>query len=248
MQLFLALAIVLFALAASTVGIKLLLLARRTRQLPEFLVGLGCALIGLLGYPLAMGSGFGRGAVSAVHLGVWGAGVVLMDAGLACLYAFNAHVFRPGSRWAIGLVALLTAANAVSGIGALSAMRGAPPDALSFQVTAGWIVVGQISSGVGFAWVGIEAWLQLAMARRRQALGMADGVVGNRFLAWVIFAISALGMNAVNSAALVAGVSSVDSVPVQAAMSVLGLTASACMYLAFLPAPKFRRWFGTQAA
>src|SRR5262249_12632564 len=115
MQIFLALAIVIFALAASTVGIKLLLLARRTRQLPEFLVGLGCALVGLLGYPLAMCSGFGRGPVSAVHLGVWAVGVVLMDAGLASIYAFNAHVFRPGKPWARGLVVLLTLGNVAAG-------------------------------------------------------------------------------------------------------------------------------------
>jgi uncharacterized membrane protein len=247
MQIFLALAIVIFALAASVVGLKLLALARRTQQLPEFLVGLGCSLIGLLGYPLAMCSGFGRGAVSAVHLSVWGIGVILMNAGLACLYAFTAHVFRPRTAWARVLVVLLTTINCAAGLGSLSAMRAAPPDALSFQVTAGWTVFGQISSGVGFAWIGIEAWLQLAMARRREALGLADALVGTRFLAWVIFAISALGMNAVNTAALLAGVSSVDSVPVQAAMAVLGLTASACMYLAFLPAPTFRRWFGRAA-
>ena len=62
MQLFLGIALLTFVLAASVVGLRLLALARRTRQLPELLVGVGFSLIGLLGYPLAMLSGFGRGS------------------------------------------------------------------------------------------------------------------------------------------------------------------------------------------
>jgi hypothetical protein len=242
MQLFLAAAIGIFVFAASVVGIRLLGLARRTGALPELLVGVGFSLIGLLGYPLAMLSGFGRGAVSEVNIGMWMAGMVLMNAGLTCLYAFTARVFRAEQGWAWALVALLTLANVGSASGSWRAITAASPEALSYQVTAFWSVVGQISSGAGFAWIGIESWLEFSMARKRQVLGLADPVVTNRFLLFVLFAVSALGMNLSNSCALAAGVSAVESVPVQASMSVLGLSASACMYLAFLPAPAYRRW------
>lgn len=67
-------------------------------------------------------------------------------------------------------------------------------------------------------------------------------MVANRFLLWMLFSASTLGMNLANSCALVAGVSSVESAPVQAAMALLGLSASACMYLAFLPPAAYRRW------
>lgn len=242
MQLFLAVAILTFVLAASLVGLRLLALARRTRQLPELLVGAGFSLIGLLGYPLAMLSGFGRGTVADLHVGVWLAGILLMNAGLACLYVFTARVFRPGSAFALGLAALLTAASLASGLGTLAALRAAAPEALSFSVAPLSTMLGQLASGGGFAWIGVESWLQLRMARRRQSLGLSDPVVANRFLLWVLFSASTLGMNLANSCALAAGISAVESVPVQAAMTGLGLSASSCMYLAFLPPPAYRRW------
>ena len=242
MQLFLAAAIGIFVLAASIVGVHLLLLARRTGQLPELLVGLGFSLIGLLGYPLAMISGFGRGEVSGVNLPMWAAGMMIMNAGLTCLYAFTARVFRSGQAWAWVAVAVLTAGNVGAGSGSWQALAAAPPDALSYHVTAFWSAVGQITSGLGFAWIGLESWLQFAMSRKRRALGLADAVVTNRFLLFVLFAVSAMGMNVSNSLALAAGVSAVESVPVQASMAILGLAASACMYLAFVPAPFYRRW------
>jgi hypothetical protein len=248
MQLFLAAAIAIFVLAASVVGVHLLLLARRTGQLPELLVGGGFALIGLLGYPLAMLSGFGRGAVSEVNLGMWVSGMLIMNAGLTCLYAFTARVFRSGQAWAWVAVVLLTLGNAGAGIGSWRALDAAPPDALSYHVTALTTALGQTTSGLGFAWIGLESWLQFAMSRRRRALGLADAVVTNRFLLFVLFALAAMGMNVANSLALAAGVSAVENVPVQASMAILGLAASACMYLAFVPAPFYRRWIERREA
>jgi hypothetical protein len=248
MQLLLGIALLTFVLAASVVGLRLLGLARRTRQLPELLVGVGFSLIGLLGYPLAMLSGFGRGAVSEVHVPVWITGVLLMDAGLACLYAFTARVFRAGRAWAAGFAGLLAAASVASALGTCFALLAAPPEALSFRVAPHWAALGQLASSGGFGWIGVESWLQLRMARRRQSLGLSDPVVANRFLLWVLFAASTLGMNVANSCALAAGVSAVESVTVQAAMAVLGLAASTCMYLAFLPPAAYLRWLAARGA
>jgi hypothetical protein len=242
MQLLLGVALLTFVLATSVVGVRLLALARRSRQLPELLIGAGFTLVGLLGYPLAMASGFGRGTVAEVQLGLWLAGILLMHAGLACLWVFTARVFRPERAWALAFAALLVALGLASAFGSLTALLAAPGDALSYRVAPRWTALGQLSSGGGFAWIGVEAWLQLGMARRRQALGLADPVVANRFLLWMLFSASTLGMNLANSCALVAGVSSVESAPVQAAMALLGLCASACMYLAFLPPAAYRRW------
>jgi hypothetical protein len=86
------------------------------------------------------------------------------------------------------------------------------------------------------------------MAQRRRKLGLSDPVVANRFLLWVMFSLCTTGMNVANSAALAAGVSAIESVPVQLAMTLLGLGASACMYLAFVPPPAYRRWLAGGAA
>jgi hypothetical protein len=244
MQGFMAISVLIFVVASSVVGVRLLWLTRRTRQQPELLMGLGFATVGLLGYPIAVISGFGRGAVSAMNTDLWYAGVLVMDAGMACIYAFTATVFRPGKSWATALVFALTVTSLFSGTGAWFALREAPPWALSFLVTKKWILVGQLGSGLGFVWIGVESWLQLAMARRRAALGLADGVVANRFLLWVLFAAFATGMNVANSCALIADVSAAESVWVQAAMAVFGLGAAVSMYLAFLPPAAYLRWLG----
>lgn len=246
MQGFLALSLLIYVVACSVVGIRLLLLTRRTRQLPELLVGLGFSLVGLIGYPIAMLSGFGRGSVAVMNTDLWFAGVLVMDAGLGCLYAFTARVFRPGRAWAVWLAVALTASSLVTGTGAYFALQAALPEALSFRVTRGPILVGQLASGAGFAWIGVEAWLQLAMARRRQALGMSDRVVANRFLLWVLFAAFATGMNVINTGALLVDVSAAESKPIQAAMAVLGLSDSVVVYLAFLPPAAYLRWLGSE--
>ena len=247
MQGFLAVSVLIFVTASSIVGVRLLMLTLRTRQLPELLVGLGFSLIGLFGYPIAIVSGFGQGTIAAMNIELWLTGVVVMDVGLACLYAFTARVFHPGRLWAVVLVVLLTAASLTSGVGAVAVMRAAAPDSLSFQVTRPWILLGQVASAAGFAWIGVESWIQMVMARRRHALGIGDAVVANRFLLWVLFAGFATGMNVANTCALVAGISAIESPTVQTAMAVFGLGAAVAMYLAFLPPAAYLRWLGEPA-
>ena len=46
-----------FILASLVIGLRLLLLARRTRELPEFVIGLALFLMGGLGYPLLASPG-----------------------------------------------------------------------------------------------------------------------------------------------------------------------------------------------
>ena len=53
MRLFAILSLVSSLLVATAVGLRLLLLARRTRQLPELALGMGLTLVGLLGMPPA---------------------------------------------------------------------------------------------------------------------------------------------------------------------------------------------------
>jgi hypothetical protein len=247
MQGFMAVSVLIFVIASSVVGVRLLLLTRRTRQQPELLMGLGFSAVGFLGYPIAVISGFGQGTVAAMNPDLWYAGVLVMDAGMACIYAFTAKVFRPGRSSAMWFVFALTATSLFSGTGAWFALREARPWELSFLVTKPWILVGQVGSGLGFVWIGVESWLQLAMARRRAALGLADRVVANRFLLWVLFASFATGMNIVNSCALLAGVSAAESRLVQAAMAVFGLGAAVAMYLAFLPPGAYLRWLGGES-
>ena len=87
-----------FLAVSTVVGIRLLLLARRTRRLPELAIGLDFILAGSIGYGLLI-------AVESLHLFVppysgWAsfAGVTAISAGTACLALFTRRVFRPESQ------------------------------------------------------------------------------------------------------------------------------------------------------
>ena len=52
-----------FVLACGAMGIRLLMLARRTSRKPELLIGASLAMIAFLGFPLVAASGLGRATV-----------------------------------------------------------------------------------------------------------------------------------------------------------------------------------------
>jgi len=87
---------------------RLLWLARRTRQLPEFLIGTALVGTNFLFFPMAGASGMVRIAVGEVHLGLFAAAMLVLWLGVSCLIAFTWRTFRPNERWAKVLVLLLS--------------------------------------------------------------------------------------------------------------------------------------------
>ena len=96
-----------FFIAASVVGVRLVLLWRRTRELPELLIGLGVLGIGPVGFGfMTVGELCVTGAPSAARVLI-GTGLVAMSIGSGAKYVFNWRVYHPRSG---GLRALVTAA------------------------------------------------------------------------------------------------------------------------------------------
>lgn len=89
-------------------GLRLVALARRSRALPELLLGLALLLQAGLGFPLSVVAQFP--IAYALPIGV--AASLCNNTGIALLYAFTARVFRAESRWAwaaVGTAGLLLA-------------------------------------------------------------------------------------------------------------------------------------------
>src|SRR5438067_5350888 len=102
------LSLLLFVVLNAVTGIRLLLLANRTRQFPELALGIGHLLGGSLGWALVM-----IGYMVMTQLQAPTAGLVLMIAGLFCLNfasaaigLFSWRVFNYDSR-AIGILFML---------------------------------------------------------------------------------------------------------------------------------------------
>jgi hypothetical protein len=232
-----------FFLVSLTVGVRLLLLWRRTRQLPELLIGIGVLGIGPVGFGSSM---FGSLlAPSHPHSGVLllGLGSLAVATGVVAKCVFNWRVYRPDAAWprtvTFASAALLGVAFGVDlGRGFTSALAPGP---LYYVRTT--IQVGALLWGAG------EALRWWRLMRRRLALGLADPVVTNRFLMWGIGAGAAGVGSLVGVVAQVAtGVSMREIGWVTASSSAHGMVAAIAIWLAFVPPAAYRRWIAGEAA
>lgn len=180
-----------FAVIALAVGTRLLLLSRRTGEVPERLLGLGLMLTASFGYGLMIFALIGRQSAADPTAFGWSAisacGWALHDVGVVCQLAFVVAVFRPDERWARILACAMAALLWFSLVG-----FGATGGFLGGSSLSNWYWSGMVVIGTYQAWMAFESFRYWGMMRRRTRLGLADPLVANRFLLWGIAALCAL--------------------------------------------------------
>ena len=234
MQLLAALRLLLYVAITTLIGAHLLWVGGRTRRRPELLLGGGSVLIGTIGSPLSVASGFG-GAAGEVHVPLWVVSEFLTQLGILCLYGFTQQVFRPGVRWAQGAIGLAAVTLPVCLAGAARGLAAAAPETLSVEATGGWLLFCQFGYGGAFVWSAIEGLSHYTAARRRVALGLLAPAVANRFLLFTIYGLACTGIALANAAAIVLGHNITTSLVVLVPSAVVALVSSAAMFLAILP-------------
>lgn len=162
-------------------AVHLLRVAARTGKLPERLLGWNFALVGIA-YLLYE-------APSALQLPEpWTpwylVGRVVFGAGCLLMAVFAQRVFRPGVRWAQALL-FACIALVVGGI-AVACLTG-DPDGFSLANPGFWIESAGLN--IPYLWLGSEAFLHYARARKRQRIGLTPPLECHRFLLWGIFAV-----------------------------------------------------------
>lgn len=166
-----------------TLGVRLVLLGLRSRQLPEFLLAIHFLLCCGLGYVLMV---IGLSAVRqpgllppAVVTGMLAVGTFGSCVGVFAGIFFNYLVFRKNEPWARGLVALsaLTLTTGFIGYGATGGFAHGQFEGLWF-----WLYYGTYAAGA--AWVMVEPLRYYGAMRKRLLLGLAEPLVANRFLLW----------------------------------------------------------------
>jgi hypothetical protein len=170
----------LYIAVVVTLGVRLMLLALRSRQLPESLLA-----IHFLGYLLLV-----TGLSAANEPGLLPASVVtgMIAVGTfgSCVGVFggiyfNFLVFRKNEPWARGLVALaaVTLTTGYIGYGLTGGFTHGRFEGVWF-----WLYYGTYA--VGAAWVVAEPLRYYGVMRKRLQLGLAEPLVANRFLLWGI--------------------------------------------------------------
>jgi hypothetical protein len=173
-----------FAVTAGVVGIRLLLLSRRTGQLAERLLGLGLLLTVSLGYGVIMVGLIGRSllpdpsAAPAVYTHITTVGWICHNIGVTFVLSFVVHVFRHGVLWARLLAVAVSIALWLGW--ALHSSQGGMAGGLPQD--GFWIVLAVI--GTYPFWTAAESFIYYARMRKRIALGLGDQLVANRFLLW----------------------------------------------------------------
>jgi len=234
-----------FFVASLSVGVRLLVLWRRTRQLPELLIGIGVLGIGPVGFgAILLGTTLvGAGVVAPdTPLGQipFALGSLTIVVGVFAVCIFNWRVYHPERRAIALLVAIIGMLLA-----GLCIHQGLTRGYVPAERPEGLTLL-QSSLQVGaLLWGSLEALRYWWQMRRREALGLADPVVTNRFLLWGIGA-GAAGLG--TAVGVVASV--VTSVPplqipwVVASSSAHGMLAAVAMWLAFLAPSGYLRWVG----
>jgi hypothetical protein len=172
-----------FAVLLGTVGVRLLLLASRTRQAPELALGVGF-LGTILGIPLLGISGLGRGSVADIHFPLLVVALFMLWLAISSMSCFTWRAFRPTETWSAALVAALSLVLGVVLAGVWHGVTTADPDTHSLVAARPWVLWIRVPFTFGLIWTGVEAFRQHSMARRRLAYGIGDPVVANRFLLW----------------------------------------------------------------
>lgn len=215
-----------FVLTSVVVGVRLLLLWRRTRETPELAIGVTLTAGGL-SYAIAIAA-FSLPTLSRVDAALLEtASAFLAHLASAALALALRHIFRPVERWARVLQLSLTVALAGTFSLRLVDPLAFPPPGFVFWP---YIVLGAFV----YAWSACEALRCHALVAARERAGQGEPGVAGRFLLWGLAGGAALGIF------LVAMVERLVQPGVMApwmiaTTSVLGLVASVGLSAAFFP-------------
>jgi len=224
--------VVLVAVCA-VIGVRLLALARRTRGLPELLIGAAFVLAGVFGIGfsllraiLPVSDGARMELAAASSLG--------MHCGVSCIAAFTWRVFRPadlGGRIAFATLAALLLASLVRELAALEPAR----------VAAGMSALWSVSvCATVYLWAAFESARYYLLLRRRVRIGIGEPFVAAQMLCWSIGSL-AIALGWLRDIAL--KLTGTDTGEVGSYVTTLLVALCAAAYwLAFFPPARFRRW------
>jgi hypothetical protein len=234
-----------FVLASILLGVRLLLLARRTRELPELCIGLAMLLMGGLGYPLIIAARMALRLPGPARVGVMEFAVLLMAVGILAVGVFNWQVFRPAERWPLGALV----AAALSMLVCLLVQAHDPGmEAAAFHNQGLGFRLFLLHSALASGWGAAESLITWSRLRRRLRLGLADPVVAERVLLWAVASLAAAIISATSTIAGFLDINFAATTFGAAVTAPLGLIAAGSMWLAFLPPAGYLRWVRERAA
>jgi hypothetical protein len=234
-----ALGIVLvYAAFTGVTGARLLLLASRTRALPEATLGFSCIVGGMLGWAAVLvAGGIGDRAPEVARV-LNAMGLFCFSAGTLSLGLFCWRVFSPENPWVAAFYFLLVATLVVDFVHSIVILGVPFPPTTSF-----WYWPGMLARSAIYAWRPLVALPFYFRLRRRLALGLADPVATNRVLLWGMAGAITCTSTVFVVAVTLAGLWETPARSVIAIVTVLAATADSVLgWLAFVPPRRYLAW------
>jgi hypothetical protein len=215
------------------IGVRLLALARRTRGLPELLIGAAFVLAGGFGIGFSLLRAIAP-VPDGVRLALAGVSSVGMHAGVSCIAAFTWRVFRPGDvAGKLGFVALATLLLA----SLVRELATQEPTRVAAGMQALWSVT--VCATV-YLWAAFESGRYWILLRRRLRIGIGDRFVATQMLCWSIGSL-AIALGWIRDIVLKLSGVSTDAIG-SYATTFLVLVCAGAYWIAFFPPARFRRW------
>jgi hypothetical protein len=231
LQIVAALAGIASVLVAWIVGCKLLLIGRRTGQLPEFLIGLGLLMAGGFWSPLMAVGRQATGLPDTARVALVVCGGLSGIVGMICIAVFTRRVFRPEQPWALAFTAAFACV-----IVALYAAQTIEPGWLTFarDERGPWTHVSAVGTLV-YTWSCVEAALAWSALRKRQKLGLADAVVTDRMRIWMWLQLNSMAASVVFATFQQIGVPVAGTTIGLLLAALAGFVSAVLLTLAFMP-------------
>lgn len=234
-----------YLVTMTVVGTRLMLLYRRTRELPELLLGASVVIGAALGGPLeGMGVSMRADLEPQVAGSMFLFGKFFLTIAIACQLTFTRIVFRPHGpqgKLAVGvLLSILTLC--MVGFGASGSYSAA-------EISVTWFFLEFAARVAGSLWLTTESFRYFGMMKRRMRLGMADPVVTNRFLLWGMAGCFVMAVQLTSVPPLF-----LDPIKDQVALvfdlvvfSTCGITVSVLYWMTFFPPAAYQRMLRARA-
>jgi hypothetical protein len=236
--------VAIFAVVSLVIGVRLLLLWRRTRKLPELLIGLSFLLEAVFTNVLNLLEKFVHRfppwMERPIHIGV----VVTACGAAVCLAIGAWKVFRPRQAWARNLVIACVAA-----LTAYSIDSAFPHQGVYGPRNLAWWWVAIFFRAGAHAWMGLEAFLYQRTMQRRVRLGLGDPVVADRMWLWSLAGAATTVLWLVAGVArTVGGAAGLQHPLTLEVIALMGFVASITNWLVFMPPQAYVRRVERRAA
>jgi len=230
---------ILAALLYVIVGARLLALGRRTHGRPEHLLAANYLCSGV-SYFLYEVPGLLQMNLEWLLL----LARIIYTVGIVPLLLFTRDVFRPGCRWAQGLV-WATSLLLFSGV-VVSSLEG---DVEGVSIDNPWFWCDWLGYTLPYVWICTEALLAWSAARKRLSLGLCDAEIVNRFLLWALFGV----LTTLGGVALIPLYMEYDRTQVwpnwgDYVSGGLEAASTAVLWFVFFPPAFYRRWVDRAAS